>query len=53
MFISMIVIGTLLLGLFAMWERCYARKAFFPFYLMKDRSVVAACLLGANSWIAF
>lgn len=49
----MIVFGTLLVALFVVWERFYARKSFFPFNLMKDRSVIAACLLGGNSWIAF
>ncbi|EOA92288.1 uncharacterized protein SETTUDRAFT_84837 [Exserohilum turcica Et28A] len=53
MVICMIVFGAILLGLFVVWERFYARKSFFPFYLMKNRSVIAACLLGGNSWIAF
>ncbi|EUC46935.1 hypothetical protein COCMIDRAFT_91631 [Bipolaris oryzae ATCC 44560] len=53
MVICMIVFGTLLIALFVVWERFYATKSFFPFYLMKNRSVIAACLLGGNSWIAF
>ncbi|CAO2658528.1 Nn.00g062510.m01.CDS01 [Neocucurbitaria sp. VM-36] len=51
--ICMIVFGFLLIVLFAVWEKFFAPKTFFPFHLMKDRSVVAACLLGCNSWIAF
>ncbi|KAF2625465.1 MFS general substrate transporter [Macroventuria anomochaeta] len=53
MIICMIVFGLILLGLFAAWERFWAPKTFFPFHLLTDRSVVAACFLGANSWIAF
>lgn len=53
MIICMIVFGLALLALFAAWERFWAPKTFFPFHLLTDRSVVAACFLGANSWIAF
>ncbi|KAF1839176.1 siderophore iron transporter mirB [Decorospora gaudefroyi] len=53
MIICMIVFGLLIIGLFLVWERFYAPRTFFPFKLMKDRSVIAACFLGANSWIAF
>jgi hypothetical protein len=49
----MIIIGLLLLVAFGVWEYFWAPKTFFPFHLMKDRSVVAACLLGFNGWIAF
>jgi hypothetical protein len=49
----MIVFGLLLIALFVIWERFFARKTFFPFRLMTDRSVVAACFLGCNSWLAF
>lgn len=53
MIICMLVFGLVLLALFAAWERLWAPKTFFPFYLMTDRSVIAACFLGCNSWIAF
>ncbi|RAR05208.1 siderophore iron transporter mirb [Stemphylium lycopersici] len=53
MVICMITFGIILLGLFIAWERFGARKTFFPFYLMKNRCVIASCLLGCNSWIAF
>ncbi|KAL1797182.1 hypothetical protein ACET3X_003788 [Alternaria dauci] len=53
MVICMIVFGLLLIVAFVIWERFYAAKTFFPYYLMKDRTVVASCLLGANAWIAF
>jgi uncharacterized membrane protein len=51
--VSMIVMGVLLLVLFGFWEFFLAPKTFFPFYLMKDRSVVGACLLGFFGWITF
>lgn len=53
MIICMIVFGIVILMLFAAWERFWAPKTFFPFHLLTDRSVVAACFLGCNSWIAF
>jgi hypothetical protein len=49
----MTTFGISLLILFVVWERFYAGHALFPYYLMKDRSIIAACLLGGNSWIAF
>ena len=51
--ICMIVFGLILLAIFAVWERFFAPRTFFPFHFIKDRSVIAACLLGANTWIAF
>ena len=53
MVIFMIVFGLFAILLFALWEKFFAPRTFFPFHLMKDRSVVAACLLGCNTWIAF
>lgn len=53
MIICMIVFGLVLLVIFTLWERFWAPKTFFPFQLMKNRSVIAACFLGCNSWIAF
>jgi hypothetical protein len=53
MVLCMIVFGLLLIAAFVVWERFFAIKTFFPYYLMKNRSVIAACLLGGNSWIAF
>jgi len=53
MIICMIVFGIVAIVLFAVWEKYLAPRTFFPFHLMKDRSVIAACMLGCNSWIAF
>lgn len=49
----MLIFGFLLIILFGVWERFFAPKTFFPFHLMTDRSVIAACMLGCNTWIAF
>ncbi|KAH7084683.1 major facilitator superfamily domain-containing protein [Paraphoma chrysanthemicola] len=51
--IFMIIFGIVLIVVFAVYEKLWAPKAFFPTYLMKDRSIVGACLLGCNGWIAF
>jgi hypothetical protein len=51
--ICMIVVGLMLIALFIVWERFFAVKTLFPFRLMMDRSVVAACLLGCTSWISW
>ncbi|KAG9186323.1 hypothetical protein G6011_02879 [Alternaria panax] len=53
MVICMIIFGLLLVAAFVVWERFYATKTFFPYYLCKDRTVIASCLLGANAWMAF
>ncbi|KAF2683185.1 siderophore iron transporter mirB [Lentithecium fluviatile CBS 122367] len=53
LFISMVLVGPFLLVAFALYEKFWAPKSFLPVELMKDRSNLAACLLGFNSWIAF
>jgi hypothetical protein len=53
MIICMLVFGFVSLGLFAAWEKYLAPKTFFPFYLLTNRSVLAACVLGGNRWISF
>ena len=53
MIVCMLAFGVVALVLFAVWEKFLAPKTFFPFYLMKNRSVVAACFLGCNTWITF
>lgn len=51
--ISMLVIGLLCLISFPFYERFIAPKSFIPFELFKNRNVLAACLLGGNTWISF
>jgi hypothetical protein len=43
--IAMIVLGAVLLGLFAVWEKFFAPVAYFPFHYLKDRTVLGGCLL--------
>lgn len=49
----LLIIGILCLLAFGLWEYFWAPKTFFPFHLLKDRSVVGACMLGFNGWITF
>ena len=49
----LIIIGILCIIAFGLWEYFWAPKTFFPFRLLKDRSIVGACLLGFNGWITF
>lgn len=51
--ISMLVVGLLCLIAFPLYERYIAPKTFIPFELFKERNVLAACLLGGNTWISF
>ncbi|KAJ5758453.1 hypothetical protein N7520_005609 [Penicillium odoratum] len=46
-FIAMVVIGTLLFPVFAIWERFFATTAFIKWELFKKRTVVGACILSA------
>lgn len=51
--ISMLVLGVVLLVAFPFYEKYVAPKTFIPFELFKNRNLLAACLLGANTWISF
>lgn len=51
--ISMLVIGVLCLVAFPPYEKYIAPKTFIRYELFKKRNVLAACLLGANTWISF
>ncbi|KAI0377944.1 MFS general substrate transporter [Hypomontagnella monticulosa] len=43
--IAMIVLGVVLLAAFAVWEKYFAPVAYFPFKFLKDRTILAACVL--------
>lgn len=43
--IAMIVLGVACLAAFVVWERCFASVAYFPFRLLKDRTILGASLL--------
>ncbi|KAJ0119000.1 siderophore iron transporter mirb [Diaporthe amygdali] len=51
--ISMLIIGVLCLIAFPLYEKYIAPKTFIPFALFKNRNVLAAALLGGNTWISF
>ncbi|KAF7593552.1 hypothetical protein BBP40_011280 [Aspergillus hancockii] len=46
-FIAMLVIGFFLFFAFVAWERFFARKQFIRYELLKQRTVLGACLLSA------
>lgn len=43
--ICMLVFGVVSLALFLIWENFFAPKMFFPFALLKDRTVLGAALV--------
>lgn len=43
--IAMIVVGVVLLALFAIWEKYFAPVQYFPWAYLKDRTILGACLL--------
>lgn len=51
--LAMLVVGFVLLIGFGFWERFGARHPFVPWRLLKDRTVVGACLLDATYQIAY
>lgn len=52
-FIAMIVIGFCLFFVFAAWERWGARTHFVRYDLLKERTVLGACLLSAVTYFSF
>jgi hypothetical protein len=51
--IAMLVVGFILLVAFSFWERLGARHPFVPWHLLKNRTVIGACLLDATYQIAY
>lgn len=43
--IVMLVIGVVIIGVFLLWDAKFAKTPFVPFRMIKERTVVAACLL--------
>ncbi|KAM0421199.1 hypothetical protein ACHAPT_011091 [Fusarium lateritium] len=52
-FIAMVVIGFILFFVFAAWEKYGARKHFIRWELLKNRTVLGACLLAAILYFSF
>ncbi|KAJ5364887.1 uncharacterized protein N7496_010600 [Penicillium cataractarum] len=46
-FIAMLVLGVCFLAAFLIWDAWFAKKPFVPYRMIKNRTVAAACLLGA------
>ncbi|KAL6863130.1 hypothetical protein ACO1O0_003374 [Amphichorda felina] len=43
--IVMLVLGVAIVGVFLLWDAKFAKTPFIPFRMIKERTVVAACLL--------
>ncbi|KAF4339836.1 siderochrome-iron transporter [Fusarium beomiforme] len=52
-FIAMVIIGFIMFFVFAAWEKYGARKYFIRWELLKNRTVLGACLLAAILWFSF
>ncbi|OQE25911.1 hypothetical protein PENFLA_c008G03910 [Penicillium flavigenum] len=46
-FIAMLVLGVVFIIAFLGWDTWFAKKPFVPYRMVKNRTVAAACLLGA------
>lgn len=52
-FIALLVVGIVLLVLFALWDIFVAKKPFIPYRMVKSKTVAAACLLGALDFLHY
>nr|XP_003188889.1 siderochrome-iron transporter [Aspergillus niger CBS 513.88] len=52
-FIAMVVIGFVLLFVFAAWEKWFTRKHFVRYELLRQRTVLGACIMSAVSYFSF
>jgi len=52
-FIAMIVIGILLFPVFAVWEKWFARTHFVRWELLRERTVIGACMLAMILYFSF
>ncbi|KAI0113572.1 siderophore iron transporter mirB [Nemania sp. FL0031] len=51
--ISFIVVGIVLLGVAVAWEKYYAPVQYMPWELLKDRTVLGACVLAAVLFVEY
>ena len=51
--ISMLAVGTLLILLSIIWERYFAPTTFIPYTLLRDRTVLGACLLSFTLFASY
>ncbi|RAQ79178.1 enterobactin transporter MirA [Aspergillus flavus] len=52
-FIAILVVGIVLLVLFALWDIFVAKKPFIPYRMVRSKTVAAACLLGALDFLHY
>ncbi|GKZ20201.1 siderochrome iron transporter 2 [Aspergillus brasiliensis] len=52
-FIAMVVVGFVLLFVFAAWEKWFTRKHFVRYELLRQRTVLGACIMSAVSYFSF
>ena len=53
MIICLLVFGLVSLVLFAIWEKFFAPRSFMPFWMLKNRTVLGACLSAGTNFISF
>ncbi|XP_014558639.1 hypothetical protein COCVIDRAFT_24842 [Bipolaris victoriae FI3] len=51
--VSMLVVGIVLMILFVIWERFFAPVCFLPYSLLRDRTVLGACLLCTSLFASY
>lgn len=49
----MLVLGVVVLVIFAVWEAKFAQKPFIPYNMVRNRTVAAACLLGGLDFVHY
>ncbi|OQD79987.1 hypothetical protein PENANT_c041G02021 [Penicillium antarcticum] len=52
-FIAMLVLGVVFLVVLLLWDARFAKKPFVPYRMIKNRTVAAACLLGALNFFHY
>lgn len=52
-FIAMVVIGFLMFFVFAAWEKYFARVHFIRWELLRERTIIGACILAAVVYFSF
>ena len=51
--ICLLVFGIVLMIIFAVWERFFAPVTFIPYSLLRDRTVLGACILSATLFLSY
>ena len=51
--VGMLIIGSILIIIFVVWERSFAPITFVPYSLLLDRTASGACILSATLFISF